>query len=1317
MSTRKSILRSTGKRRSSRGLNSSSLSTPPSTTNINGQEIKQAIPSHHRGHLLTPHEKEKYELLSKPHVESFDYFCDHGLATSVADIGMSEIDIIDPSKSSAATPSRGQEGKTVNRIEFWFESMTCDPPTKQDSGISSSISSSPFRGSSLSSSSTTSSSSSALTPRQCRELGLMYSGAIHGYFCYRMTQRVMNADGKGYTDNVGKTQKIRKKFGDLPIMVMSRLCHLRGKSCKELIEMKEEQSEFGGYFIVNGIERCVRLLQIPRRNHASAIQRSNYKNRGPTYTDLGVAMRCARHNHDQTTITNTVHYLSTGGASLKFVAKKQEFLIPVVILLRALSSQQDSTSNLHSAQRHSNEKEDGIISDEELYNRIVQGDEENTFLKARAELLLQDAQQYSDLYTPQQCLAFLGSRFRPLSLKADSTPDHEIGRYMISQFILIHCSTFRDKLECLIFLLRKLYSFVAGDCCVDNADSMQNQEILLPGHLLCTFVKEKFQEILMEARLTLLKDLRMKFAETAEKLNNVKYWSKLIDRAGNLLGGGVGKKVSHFLSTGNIISSSGLDLMQVSGFTIVAERLNFLRYCAHFRSVHRGQFFLEMKTTAVRKLLPDQWGFLCPVHTPDGGPCGLLSHLALKCKVLSYPSHLDEELQASKVKNGGRNRTVNLDDLLIKLGVSPSGAGGMSGDGRTSSTHNHLPVCVDGRIVGGANSKLCKSISSHLRQLKVDDKDEVYSNMEVAFIPQTGISGSPYPGLFIFTSAARLVRPVLHRASGKTEMIGPMEQPFMDIACLKEDIREGITTHMELDPTNMLSLIASLTPFSDYNQSPRNMYQCQMGKQTMGTPCHSLQYRPDNKLYRLQNPQAPIAQTARHGEFSMDEYPNGTNAIVAVLSYTGFDMEDAMILNKSSFERGFAHASVYKTSVVDIEEEAKKQGEKDKNNIRFANQKNPRYNGGKGRTRDGKEESEYKYPKLSIDGVPEVGTWVKEGEPLYCLVNELSGKDAVGKHKEKEEACVQSIRLLGQPKEGGAQIKKGQEKLSITLRIPRNPVIGDKFSSRHGQKGVMSVLWPQINMPFSESGISPDVIINPHAFPSRMTIGMLIESMAGKSGALHGMFQDATPFSFHESGDKIAVDYFGEQLQAAGYNYYGSEPLYSGVSGCLMHADLYIGVVYYQRLRHMVSDKYQVRATGKVNNLTRQPIKGRKMGGGIRLGEMERDSLLSHGTAFLLHDRLLNCSDRHMAYACRRCGDLLSPTTERSKVLSAGCRANDEKGTRFRVYCRHPMCREETENYPGSNDDMVEPIVLPYVFRYLANELSAMNIKMTLDIK
>jgi DNA-directed RNA polymerase I subunit RPA2 len=327
---------------------------------------------------------------------------------------------------------------------------------------------------------------------------------------------------------------------------------------------------------------------------------------------------------------------------------------------------------------------------------------------------------------------------------------------------------------------------------------------------MSTFVKEKFDEFLQGLRLGLTIDLRRDFEKASKKLSDSTYWSKQVDRFSAKSSGGIGKKVAHFLSTGNIVSTTGLDLMQVSGYTIVAERLNFLRYCAHFRSVHRGQFFMEMKTTAVRKLLPDQWGFLCPVHTPDGGPCGLLGHLALKASIMTFPASTEG--------------MKPLDQLLYSMGVVSVGAGGVDGSGRPSSTHIHLVVSVDGRIIGGASPTMCKTIASQLRAFKVQECPVVPPTTEVAFVPP-GNRGSPYPGLYLFTGAARMVRPVLQRATGRTEYIGPLEQGFMDIACLDEDIREGITTHREIDPTNMLSLIANLTPFSDQNQSPRNMYQ------------------------------------------------------------------------------------------------------------------------------------------------------------------------------------------------------------------------------------------------------------------------------------------------------------------------------------------------------------------------------------------------------------------------------------------------------------------------------------------------------------
>jgi len=1223
----------------------------PTITREHKRKIKETCPSFRRGHLPSKVDVDRLRSLTRPHVESFNYFLQNGLTKGIKAIQPSELDIVELKR---LREDRGKiDWDEITTVKFWFEDVRVVKPAKPSSAGR---------------------SEGKLYPNECRERSLMYSGQMIGKFCYEIIQR-RNGVAKGSVP-----YKMPKTFGVMPIMVGSNACHLEGLMPRELVDLREEDNEAGGYFLINGNERCVRMLQVPRRDHPLAIQRASYKKRGPTYTDLGVAIRCGRHNGDQSSITNTLHYLTTGGATLKFMVRKQEFLIPVILIARALSGSQPSRiADLNTGSAIG-------ITDEEIYRRIVQGNESNTFLRTRAQLLLQDASvRFPNLNTSDECLAFIGSRFRRLSQKAESTSDVDIGHYIIQEYILIHVPSYRDKLECLLLVLRKLYAFAAGDCGVDNADSLQNQELLMPGHLLSNMVKEKFEEVLQTIRQGMMIEMRKDFKVFSKRINESAFWSKLMDRYSSNISGGIGKRIATFLSTGNITSISGLDQMQQSGYTIVAERLNFLRFNSHFRSVHRGSFFMEMKTTAVRKLLPDQWGFLCPVHTPDGGPCGLLSHLSLKCIPITHP----------EPKSG--NGLTDLDSLLISLGVVPCGAGGQSGEGRTSSSHTYYPVCVDGRVVGSASPNACKTIAAQLRSLKVQSPPKIPPTLEVALIPASD-AGSPYAGLFLFAGTARMVRPVLQRATGKTEMIGPMEQAFMDIACLDEDIREGITTHQELDPTNMLSLIANLTPFSDQNQSPRNMYQCQMGKQTMGTPAHSLPYRVDNKLYRLQNPQAPVVQTATHAEYKMDEYPNGTNAVVAVLSYTGFDMEDSVIINKCSYERGFGHASVYKTIEIDLQEEAKMAAQSStRPHVRFANKVN--------------RDNQLVHNKLEIDGLPEIGSYVDKGDSLYCVLDDVENKDRVGKHKESERAYVQSVRMFGSEK-GDSQ----ENKASITLRFNRNPVIGDKFSSRHGQKGVLSILWPQQDMPFSESGISPDVIINPHAFPSRMTIGMLVESMAGKAGALHGIFQDATPFSFHESGDQTSVDYFGEQLRAAGYNYYGSEPLYSGVSGCLMHADLYIGVVYYQRLRHMVSDKYQVRATGPVNPLTRQPIKGRKKGGGIRLGEMERDSLLSHGCAFLLQDRLLNCSDKHIAYACCRCGDLLMPTTKRSVILSSGqSREEAMNKAKLRLICRSKTCLKHVSD--DGNDDQVEPIILPYVYRYLVNELAAMNIKLKMDIK
>ena len=783
-------------------------------------------------------------------------------------------------------------------------------------------------------------------------------------------------------------------------------------------------------------------------------------------------MRCVR--KDQSSVTMTLHYLNNGGATLKFVLRKQEFLLPVVLVAKSLMN----------------------ISDKELFDRIIQNDTNNTFLTTRVELLLRDFKSQK-LFTKSQCQSYLGSLFRGFLPLTERHLDEQAGELLIKRYLFVHTEDFGDKLDCLLHMLRKLFSFAQGSCLSDNADALMNHEILLPGHLINMYLKEKLDDALLAVKQLVMKDYRVNKAKCFADIRTAKYFQKHFDRCCN----SIGNKIGTFLSTGNVVSSTGMDLMQVSGYTIVAERLNIFRYMSHFQSVHRGQFFTTMKTTTVRKLLPESWGFLCPVHTPDGSPCGLLNHLAKDSTIISFPTYKQTPTTnnwnisiSSHIDIYKINSRSYINSLLSSLGMISSRVSG--GDGQLILNFNYIPVLLDGIVLGGVQSDEAFNIIKQLRYLKATSsiqtsgksKWSLDPTIELAYFPKRPNPGA-YPGIYIFTQPGRMIRPTLHLGSNQIEWIGPMEQVFMDIACLKEDIRSE-TTHVELDPTVMLSQIASMTPFSDYNQSPRNMYQCQMGKQTMGSPTHAWTHRSDNKLYRIQNPQAALVQTKTHRQYCMDEYPQGTNAVVAVISYTGYDMEDAMIINKASYERGFGHGSMYKTSVINLDEEEKRVTANGvKPNLRFSNIKVPKP--GADEEVDGIEKID---ESLDFDGLPYEGITVEYGSPLCCIVDSFTGEHKLITHKDHEKAIVSTVRIigLGSQTESSKAKKSSLRRVSITLRYRRNPVIGDKFSSRHGQKGTLSVLWPQENMPFSDSGMSPDVLINPHAFPSRMTIGILI---------------------------------------------------------------------------------------------------------------------------------------------------------------------------------------------------------------------------------
>ncbi|KAL2588285.1 hypothetical protein GLYMA_13G192600v4 [Glycine max] len=1151
--------------------------------------------------------------LFKHHIESFDYMVDAGLDTMLGHIKPVEV----------------FDDFTSTKLRIWLDNPVLYPPQKER--ISRTM-------------------REALLPFECRQAKISYSGKITIDVCFQYN------DGPIIRENVN--------FGQFPIMLQSKLCNLRGADPQKLVSYKEEASEMGGYFILNGLERVVRLLILPKRNYPMSMVRNSFSDRREGYTDKAVVIRCVR--ADQSSLSVRLYYLRNGSARLGFWLRGREYLLPVGIILKALidTTDREIYVNLTSCYNEKYEKGKGAVGTQ--------------LVGERAKIILDELRDLS-LFTRLQCLEYIGEHFQPVmnELKNDSYPI--VADAVLKDCILVHLDNNFDKFNLLIFMLQKLFSLIDQTSVPDNPDSLQNHEVLLPGHLITLYLKEKLEDWLQKGRRLLLDEIDKKSKKF--DFSDIVQVKKVMDKNSPKQ---VSTAVENMLKTGRLVTQTGLDLQQRAGYTVQAERLNFLRFLSHFRAVHRGASFAGLRTTTVRKLLPESWGFLCPVHTPDGEPCGLLNHMTCTSRITSFFDSQGNIKDYFKIK-------MSILNVLLEVGMTPSLPKIF-----LPGPPEALTVLLDGCVVGCIASSEVEKVVAHIRELKVSSVAVIPDDMEVGYVPLS--MGGAYPGLYLCTSPSRFVRPVRNISiasdgSENIELIGPFEQVFMEIRC--PDGGDGgrkssfPATHEEIHPTVMLSVVANLTPWSDHNQSPRNMYQCQMAKQTMAFSSQTIQHRADQKLYHLQTPQTPIVRTSTYTKYNIDEFPTGTNAIVAVLAYTGYDMEDAMILNKSSVERGMFHGQIYQTETIDLTEQG---GRSDRSSRMFR--------------KSNIEKSAC--PSIDSDGLPHVGQMIRPDEPYCSIYNEVTSSIHTLKRKGSEAVYVDYVAA-------DVKNKKHLQKVNIRFRHPRNPVIGDKFSSRHGQKGVCSQLWPDVDMPFSgTTGMRPDLIINPHAFPSRMTIAMLLESVAAKGGSLRGEFVDATPFRSSvtkDSGESDSksgslVDDLGLLLREKGFNYHGLEVLYSGVYGTELTCEIFIGPVYYQRLRHMVSDKFQVRSTGTIDQVTRQPIKGRKRGGGIRFGEMERDSLLAHGAAYLLHDRLHTCSDYHIADVCSLCGSMLATT-----FIQPQKRPVREIGGLPPGRAPKKVTCHACQTSKG-----METVAMPYVFRYLAAELAAMNIKMTLKL-
>lgn len=1002
----------------------------------------------------------------------------------------------------------------------------------------------------------------------------------------------------------GNQRVIRNKLliGRMPLMLRSSNCILTNKTEYELSQLNECPHDPGGYFIIRGQEKVILIQEQLSRNRMIV-------------DEFKGAIQCqvTSSTHEKKTRTNVI--VKNGKYVLRHNALSDD--IPVAVAFKAM----------------------GITSDQEIMQLI--GTDEIT-MKKMAPCIL-DCHTLK-IFTQKHALAYIGSKLKVKrfhsSNSKNKTPIDE-ARDLLATTILAHVNVdnfnFYVKAIYLAIMVKRVIDAEENKAAIDDPDYYGNKRMELAGSLLALMFEDLFKRFNWELK-TIADNVIPKIK--AAQFDVVKHMRP------DLIANGLFTAIS----SGNWTIKRFK--MERHGVTQVLSRLSYISALGMMTRVN-SQFEKTRKVSGPRSLQPSQWGMLCPSDTPEGESCGLVKNLALMTHITTESP---EEPVARLACNAG------VEDVRLLGGEEI----------------NHplvYMVFLNGNILG-----ITRQYKKLIRIFRMFRRRGLLS----AFV-------SIYPNhnqrtVYICTDGGRLCRPYiivekglpllqeqhineLKRGlrdfqdflnDGYIEYLDVNEENDSHIATVELEIDQYLTTHLEIEPFTILGVCAGLVPYPHHNQSPRNTYQCAMGKQAMGTIGYNQKNRIDTLMYNLVYPQCPMVKTKTIELTNFDKLPAGQNATVAVMSYSGYDIEDALILNKASIDRGYGRCLVYKSTKTTMK--------------RYPNQTSDRI---LGPSRDSSGKVIRAHEVLDVDGIACPGEMVGNRHVLINKEMPTTTLNAVA-----AQGQPQTIEYKEVPVTYKGPVESYIEKVMVTsnsedaflikvlLRQTRIPEIGDKFSSRHGQKGVTGLIVQQEDMPFNDYGICPDMIMNPHGFPSRMTVGKTIELLAGKAGLMEGKFHYGTAFGGSKVKDVCA------ELEKHGFNYHGKDVFYSGLTGEPLEAYIYSGPVYYQKLKHMVQDKMHARARGPRAVLTRQPTEGRSREGGLRLGEMERDCLIGYGASMLLMERLMLASDAFSANICGTCGRLAA-----------------------RGWC--PSCKSAAA---------VTSVDMPYACKLLFQELASMNI-------
>ena len=1044
----------------------------------------------------------------------------------------------------------------------------------------------------------------------------------------------------------GGKQCVKKRLfpnvhlGKIPVMVGSEYCMLKNQAHMNPARVGECAEDMGGYFIIQGGERVCISQERMSENRPFVFR----NNRNATKELEVVEVKSIGPDNDQVPKSNSVrimyHPKNSQILLLRATLPRMKAPVPLFILFKAL----------------------GVTADKEIVELILGREGDSTFDSIMDESIMEAAH----VQTKEQALECLTTYVKTWSTRG-SRPQMVV-RDILAEELFPHIGSEDKAFEKACFLAhmtRKVLWVSTARMPNDDRDSYPNKRVDLPGFLLANLFRTHFATMLVkDIKTYLAKEIHggsWKATGNFEEILNISNIHKVI-KSTNLE---VGMKTC--LATGNFGSAKAGGPSK-NGVSQVLNRLNYISGLSHLRRVSTP---IEKtgKLIAPRKLHNTQWGYICPCETPEGHSVGVVKNMATTAIVSIFSNP----------------RTVY--DFLMRLGTLD-----LLKNSTLSEKHAGTRLFLNGAWLGTIKASETERTITALRAAK----------RECELHPQTGIIWKiTLKELWITTEAGRMLRPLLYAPAlrellqtdglqatihgmktweelilWKTpvgghhliEYIDPGETEGYYIAMLHGDVlKDQSKTHAEIHASCILGSLASNIPFPDHNQSPRNAYQSAMGKQAMGMYALNYRERFDAMSHLLCYPQIPLVSPFVSKFYGSEKMPCGQNIVVAIMTYTGYNQEDSIMINRAFLQRGGFRSVFYRT-YKDEEKKNQSSGEEE----RFFK---PDVNV----TRQMKNAN---YDKLAEDGFVPENKYVDNDDILIGKVVPLRIPTGMvvpaGTKKFRDVSRTMRNNEIGwvdrifRNRNG-----EGYSFAKVRVRQDRVPEIGDKFSSRHGQKGTCGMILNAEDMPQTASGVVPDIIINPHCIPSRMTIAQLMETLLGKVGCEIGSLGDGTPFG------NCTVDGLSKLLRDdLGMEPYSNEILYNGFTGRQMETNIFVGPVFYQRLRHCSADKLHSRASGPLVMLTRQPAEGRAREGGLRFGEMERDCVVAHGMAEFTKERLMECSDAFRCYSCKDCGLL--------------CIANPVEGI---WNCRG--CGNTT------NFSAVE---IPYAYKLLLQELESMCI-------